>query len=147
MLWCDGQTKMTQGGWHFKDKEASSQYEIERCICLMLVGWQEATNGSAWLLCEPIVRWLLFSSTAVQLGESFTVAFPPSRVGTKQLYRTHAGMQQQTRLLHVPETDQQSASSAFPPDWGEKKPTVWRKSIRASWCDSFSFDMFSQTLS
>lgn len=44
-------------------------------------GDKKSTNGPAWLLCVPSVRWLLFSSTAVQLGDSFTVAFPPSGHG------------------------------------------------------------------
>lgn len=61
-------------------------------------GDKKSTNGPAWLLCVPSVRWLLFSSTAVQLGDSFTVA------RTKQLQRTHAGLQQQASLPHVPVT-------------------------------------------
>lgn len=81
--WCDGQKKVewiSAGGWHFTNNELAGDMTLKNVqyLDLILGKWQKATNGPARLLCEPSVQWLLFSSTVVQLGDSFTVAFPPS---------------------------------------------------------------------
>lgn len=72
------------------------RYDFERCISALYGGSDKKdANGPSCLLCVPSVRWLLFSSTVEQLGDSFTVAYSPP--GQEQSSGTEATQGQSNR--------------------------------------------------
>lgn len=108
---------MSAGGWHLTDNELASDMTLKD-VSMSNIG--EVTKKSRKCSCVAIIcaqcAAVIICSTAVQLGDSFTVAFPPSGQAHKRLQRAHAELQQQAAPPHVPVKRTLTSTDLFVPD-------------------------------